>query len=280
MARRAFVAGWPVAHSRSPLIHGHWLKTLGLDGSYERVAVTPQDFPAFIARLKSGESGFVGGNVTVPHKEQAFALADLTDRLAAEMEAANTLWVEDGLVWAGNTDGLGFVASLDAGAPGWDAARTAVVLGAGGAARAVVQALRDRGLASIHVLNRTEERAERLADHFGAAVDPHGFSALAELVPTADLLVNTTTLGMGGAEEMPHIDFSRCKPTALVTDIVYTPLVTPFLSAAREEGLRTVDGLGMLLHQAVPGFERWFGRRPVVDAALRRHVLGQDEPAR
>jgi shikimate dehydrogenase len=268
----AFVTGYPVKHSRSPIIHGYWLETLGLRGLYTREAVTPDAFPAFIDALKSGKSPFCGGNVTIPHKEIAFRLADRPDELSKELGAANTVWLEGGKLHATNTDGEGFTANLDEYAPGWDKAETAVVLGAGGASRAVIQAIRDRGVQEIHVVNRTLARAQELSDRFGPKVHAHALSALAEVSKGAGLFVNTTSLGMDG-EVAPAIDFSPLAEGAVVTDIVYVPLRTPILAQAEEQGFVTVDGLGMLLHQAAPGFEKWFGKRPVVDADLRRRIL-------
>ncbi len=269
---RAFVTGFPIKHSRSPLIHGFWLKTLGLPGSYRAHEVTPADFPAFVSALKSGESGFVGGNVTIPHKELAFRLADDPDTLSEELGASNTLWIEDGRLKATNTDGRGFTANLDERHPGWDKPQSAVVLGAGGASRAVVQALRDRGFKEIHLVNRTVERARELADRFGPRVHAHPMAALSEVMRGAGLFVNTTSLGMEG-ENAPQIDFTPLLPDAVVTDIVYVPLKTPFLAQAEKQGFAVVDGLGMLLHQAAPGFEKWFGRRPDVDEKLRTLII-------
>ena len=274
--RNAFVTGCPVKHSRSPLIHGHWLKTLGLEGSYTRQEVLPEDFAGFISRLKSGESGFVGGNVTIPHKEAAFGLADRPDALCEELGAANTLWLEDGLLHATNTDGYGFLANLDARLPGWSRTDRAVVLGAGGASRAILQAVRDRGVGEIHVVNRTVARAQELAERFGPTVHAHALSALPEVMKGAGLFVNTTSLGMDG-EAAPDFDFSPLAAGAVVTDIVYVPLVTPILRQAVDQGFAVVDGLGMLLHQAAPGFEKWFGVRPVVDDTLRQLILADME---
>lgn len=272
----AFVTGWPVKHSRSPMIHGHWLKSFGINGSYRAEAVSEADFPAFIQSLKDGTSGFRGGNVTIPHKELAFKLADQPDELAAELGAANTLWIEDDLLQATNTDGYGFTANLDDRHPGWDKSKRVVIFGAGGASRAVIQSVRDRGADEIHVVNRTVERAQELADRFGPKVHAHPMGALAEVMAGAGLFVNTTSLGMDGSEA-PAIDFSPLVSGAVVTDIVYIPLKTPILAQAQEQGFATVDGLGMLLHQAVPGFEKWFGRRPLVDAELRNLVIADME---
>ena len=275
-ARHAFVTGCPVKHSRSPLIHGHWLEALGLAGSYTRQEVAPEDFAGFISRLKSGESGFIGGNVTIPHKEMAFRLADRPDALSEELGAANTLWLEGGALHATNTDGYGFLANLDAQSPGWDRTDCAVVLGAGGASRAIIQAVRDRGVGEIHVVNRTAARAQELADRFGPKVHAHAMPALTEVMKGAGLFVNTTSLGMDG-DAAPDFDFSPLSANAVVTDIVYVPLITPILRQAIDQGFAVVDGLGMLLHQAAPGFEKWFGVRPVVDEKLRGLILADME---
>ncbi len=266
---RAFVIGDPVAHSRSPLIHRHWLDVHGLAGSYEKVAVAPDAIDAFVAGLK--ESGFVGGNVTVPHKGRVLELADAVDEAADAIGAANTLWFDDGDLVAGNTDALGFQASLDDEAPGWDGGgASAVVLGAGGAARAVVHGLIERGF-EVAVANRTFLRAAALAEEHEGEVWAYAWDELPSLLRAADLVVNTTVLGMGGQPPLA-LDLATCKRDALVADIVYTPLETPLIAAARARGLRAVGGLGMLLHQAVPGFERWFGVRPEVTPALRALV--------
>ncbi|PZM09782.1 shikimate dehydrogenase [Rhizobium tubonense] len=272
----AFVTGYPIKHSRSPLIHGYWLARLGISGTYQSHEVRPEDFAAFIGALKNGTSSFVGGNVTLPHKEIAFRLADRPDELSAELGASNTLWLKDGLLYATNTDGRGFTANLDARHPGWDHGDKAVVLGAGGASRAIIQAIRDRGFKEIHVVNRTIDRARELADRFGKKVHAHPMAALEEVMGGAGLFVNTTSLGMEGGSS-PQIDFRPLSADAVVTDIVYVPLRTPLLEQAEAQGFATVDGLGMLLHQAVPGFETWFGKRPVVDEALRALVIADME---
>ena len=268
----AFVTGYPIKHSRSPLIHGYWLKQFGIAGSYRAHEVTPEAFPGFMRQLRDGSAGFCGGNVTIPHKEMAYELSDRPDELSAELGAANTLWLEEGQIRATNTDGRGFVANLDERAKGWDRISTAVILGAGGASRAVIQAVRDRGVKTVHVVNRTAARAQELADRFGAAVHAHPIAALPEVMTGAGLFVNTTSLGMDG-ERAPSIDFSPLATGAVVTDIVYVPLKTPLLLQAEEQGFGIVDGLGMLLHQAVPGFEKWFGRRPEVDETLRQIII-------
>ncbi|MFS8047173.1 shikimate dehydrogenase [Rhizobium sp. BR 314] len=272
----AFVTGYPVKHSRSPLIHGYWLRQLGLAGSYRAHEVSVEDFSSFIASLKDGTSGFVGGNVTIPHKEAAFKLADRPDELSGELGASNTLWVENGLLHATNTDGRGFTANLDERHPWWDRSDRAVILGAGGASRAIIQAVRDRGFKEIHVVNRTLERARELADRFGERVHAHPMAALGEVMRGAGLFINTTSLGMDG-EAAPRIDFSPLVEGAVVTDIVYVPLKTPLLAQAEEQGFAIVDGLGMLLHQAVPGFEKWFGKRPAVDETLRALIIADME---
>jgi shikimate dehydrogenase len=273
--KRAFVVGYPITHSRSPLIHNFWLDRFGLDGSYERIAVAPIDFESFARTL--GDQGFCGGNVTVPHKEAAFRLAVVEDPVARNLEAVNTLWLKDGVLIGANSDVAGFLANLDQGAPGWSQTLgRAIVLGAGGASRAVLYGLLQRGAGEIVLLNRTIERAEALAAHFGSRIRvlPWGGADLA--MAGADLLVNTTSLGMKGQPPL-DLELSLVPKTALVTEVVYVPLETPLLAQARALGLRTVDGLGMLLHQAVPGFERWFGMRPEVSDELRALVIADIE---
>lgn len=268
MTIKAFVIGHPIAHSRSPLIHGTWLAEHGIDGSYQAIDVAPADLPGFFDRLRSGE--FAGGNVTIPHKEAVFALCDTVDPLARTIGAANTLVVREGKVHGTNTDYLGFLGNLDAGASGWKADE-AIVLGAGGAARAILVALRSRGVKRIHLLNRTVATAEKLAVEIGGPIEAGSLDAYADLASGAGLLVNTSSVGMHGTR-FDGLDLSLLPKTVLVTDIVYAPLITPLLADAAKIGLRTVDGLGMLLHQAVPGFEAWFGTRPVVTPALRAAV--------
>ncbi|MGV6871464.1 shikimate dehydrogenase [Pseudochelatococcus sp. B33] len=271
----ACIIGYPVKHSRSPLIHRFWLREYGLPGRYEFAETTPEDLPAFIRALR--DNGFAGGNVTIPHKEAAFRLAERLTLTARALEAANTLWFEDGTLCGDNTDVEGFLANLDFGAPEWDArAGVAVVLGAGGAARAIVYGLLRRGVERVVVVNRTPERVEALAHHFGREFGPGriaaaGWADAQAHLPESGLVVNTTSLGMHGQPPL-EIDLGALPETAVVTDAVYVPLVTPLIAAAAARGLRTVDGLGMLLYQAVPGFEHWFGRRPVVTQALRAHI--------
>jgi shikimate dehydrogenase len=267
----ACVIGWPVGHSRSPAIHRFWLAELRIAGDYVPVAVVPEEIAAFLNSFAA--SGYVGGNVTVPHKEAAFAAVSEMDAEARAIGAVNTLWIDDGKLIGSNTDSFGFLANLDEAVENWDKSpEAAVVLGAGGAARAVVFALRERGFAPIHLVNRTLERAERLAERFGKAVRPAGWGSAGRLLREASLLVNTTTLGMKG-NPSPELDLGALPGDAVVTDLVYVPLETPLLAAAKARGLRTANGLGMLLHQAVPGFERWFGKRPSVSPALRAAIL-------
>lgn len=275
--RKAFVAGFPVKHSRSPLIHNYWLRQLGIPGLYEQVEIAPGDFGHFIEAVRDGSSGYLGGNVTIPHKEMAFRLSDVPDDLAMELAAANTLWLQDGRLMATNTDGYGFLSNLDERHPGWDQSKGRVVmLGAGGASRAIIQAVRNRGFSEIHVLNRTEERANELAARFGKKVHAGPIDRMPEVLAGADVFINTTSMGMDGSPAL-DIDFTVMAGNAIVTDIVYVPLVTPFLAAAQRQGLPIVDGLGMLLHQAVPGFEKWFGRRPEVTRELRKLVMADLE---
>jgi shikimate dehydrogenase len=264
---RAGVVGWPIAHSRSPLIHTHWLNELGIAASYGRFAVPPDEFAQFAAGI--GRRGLVGSNVTVPHKEAAFAACDRRTPVAEALGAVNTLWREGPLLWGDNTDVEGFLANLDEGAPGWgERSRSAVVIGAGGAARAIVYGLASRGLSRIAIVNRTAARAESLAARFGPTVMALPRSELGSELSRADLLVNTSSLGMQGQAPLV-IDLSRLPDHAVVADIVYVPLRTPLIEAARARGLRAVEGLGMLLYQAVPAFERWFGQRPTVTPDLR-----------
>ncbi|MDI6027485.1 shikimate dehydrogenase [Corticibacterium sp. UT-5YL-CI-8] len=269
-APKAFVCGHPIAHSRSPLIHGYWLRHHDIAGTYQALDVAPNHFPAFLSLLRA--EGYVGGNVTIPNKEQAFALVTLRDEAAEQIGAVNTLWFEGGELWGGNTDAYGFAANLDAKAPAWDNGKTALILGAGGASRAVIHALKVRGFSDIRVANRTVARALELADHFGSAVSAHSLEGTSDLLADADLVVNTSALGMHG-EGNAAVNVSALPTHSVVTDIVYVPLETPLLAAARQAGLKTVDGLGMLLHQAVPGFERWFGIRPEVTTALHDLIV-------
>ena len=266
--RAACLIGWPAAHSRSPLIHRYWLRKLGIAGGYVIEAVPPDELQDFVFRLAL--RGFVGANVTLPHKERVLSLST-PDARARAIGAANTLWFADGELRATNTDVEGFISNLDACAPGWDKIDEAVVLGAGGSARAVLFGLLGRGIVRVHLVNRTRARAEALVEAFGDKVLPAGWEAIADLLPRAKLLVNTTSLGMRGQPAL-DLDIARLPADAVVADLVYVPLLTPLMIAATARGLRTADGLGMLLHQAVRGFELWFGQRPQVTAELRALV--------
>ena len=264
----ACLIGWPAAHSRSPLIHRYWLRTLGIEGGYVIEAVPPEDLRDFVLRLSL--RGFVGANVTIPHKEGVLALST-PDARARAVGAANTLWFADGELRSTNTDVEGFIGNLDAGAAGWDGAEEALVLGAGGSSRAVVFGLLERGIKRIHLANRTMQRAQALADQFGATVMPLAWNRLGEVLPRAGLLANTTSLGMKSQPPL-DIDLALMPQDAVVADLVYVPLETPLLAAAKARSLRTADGLGMLLHQAVRGFELWFGQRPAATPELRALV--------
>lgn len=272
-AKVAGVMGWPIAHSKSPQLHGYWLKQYGIDGAYVPFAVHPDRVEQAIRALPA--LGLRGANVTVPFKEKALAIAEIVTPTARRIGAANTLTVlEDGRIHADNTDAFGFTQNLAAGAPDWQAAAApAVVIGAGGAARSVLVALRDAGVPVIRLINRTTERAAALADELGPGIEVVNWSERSQALAGAGLLVNTTTLGMAGHPPL-ELALEVLPTTALVTDIVYTPLETPLLAGARARGLAVVDGLGMLLHQGRPGFARWFGVEPEVTPALRARLLG------
>ncbi|TNC11394.1 shikimate dehydrogenase [Methylobacterium terricola] len=281
---RAFVVGHPIGHSRSPLIHGHWLAEHGLPGAYERVDVHPDAFPDFVRSLQA--EGWVGGNVTIPHKEAAFRLAQVLTPRAGRIGAVNTLWFEDGRLHGDNTDAPGFLAHLDASlGVGWPEAtgasngRSALVLGAGGAARAILVGLLERGLDRLVVANRSAERAEGLTALDSTRITAIAWDAVPMHLRETGLLINTTALGMAGQDPLA-LDLAPLPEAAAVADIVYVPLETPLLAAARARGLPAVDGLGMLLHQAVPGFARWFGRRPDVSPALRARIVADLESHR
>jgi shikimate dehydrogenase len=265
----AGVIGHPVAHSRSPRLHGHWLARYGIAGHYVPLQVAPEDLAATLALLP--RIGFRGANVTLPHKEAALALASDATEEARRIGAANTLVFSEHGIVADNTDAYGFARNILDHRPDWRP-RTVAVIGAGGAARAVLAALIDRGATEIRLTNRTLERAQQLAEAFGPAVHPVAWEARAEMLGGCDTLVNAASLGMTGkpALDLPLAELPR---DAVVNDLVYAPLETPLLAVARARGNTTVDGLGMLLHQAAPGFERWFGKRPEVDDALRAAVL-------
>ena len=262
------VIAWPAGHSRSQLIHNYWINQHKLDAEYRREAVPPDKFAAFVGNLRS--NGYIGANITVPHKEAALALSEPDDRARA-VGAANTLWYDDDTLRSTNTDVEGFLANLDVAAPGWDRGlESAVVLGAGGGARAVVFALLQREVGRVYVINRTRDRAQALKKKFGARVHLAGWNETTGLLGGAGILVNTTTLGMVG---QPPLEINlRCPASLVVADLVYAPLETGLLASARARGLRTADGLGMLLHQAVRGFQLWFGVRPEVTPELRAMV--------
>ena len=262
------VIAWPAGHSRSPLIHNYWINQHKLDAEYRREAVPPDKFAAFVGNLRS--NGYIGANITVPHKESALALSEPDDRARA-VGAANTLWYDDDTLRSTNTDVEGFLANLDVAAPGWDRGlESAVVLGAGGGARAVVFALLQREVGRVYVINRTRDRAQALKKKFGARVHLAGWNETTGLLGGAGILVNTTTLGMVG---QPPLEINlRCPASLVVADLVYAPLETGLLASARARGLRTADGLGMLLHQAVRGFQLWFGVRPEVTPELRAMI--------
>jgi shikimate dehydrogenase len=273
-SKLAAVIGWPIAQSKSPLIHGYWLKKHGIDGFYMAVAMPPAGFRAGVRKMIA--LGFAGANVTIPHKEAALAMADEATQRAREIGAANTLvFRADGSILADNTDGEGFLNNLLQRQPDWSAAAgPALVLGAGGAARAVIHALLQSGAPRVMLANRTRSRARNLRDHFGIRVKVVDWEDLPVVMPDAKTLVNTTSLGMTGQPPL-NVSLRGLPVEALVTDLVYNPLMTDLLLAAQHRGNPVVDGLGMLLHQAVPGFEAWFGVRPVVDDALRELVLAQ-----
>jgi shikimate dehydrogenase len=267
----AGVIGAPIAHSRSPQLHGYWLQTLGIKGFYVPMQVAPADLENALQTMP--KLGFVGTNVTIPHKETVLHLADTVSDRARAIGAANTLSFSEGKIHADNTDAYGFLTNLTEGAADWRAdAGPAVVLGAGGAARAVLVALIETGVPKIILSNRTKSRAEQLKAEFGPSIHVVDWGEIADAMSDARLLVNTTSLGMTGQPEL-EMSLDKLSRSAVVTDLVYTPLETALLQAAREKGCRVVDGLGMLLHQGVPGFERWFGAKPKVDDALRKAVL-------
>lgn len=268
----AGVIGWPIAHSRSPLLHGHWLQRYGLPGHYVPIPVRPEHLAEVLRTLP--RMGFAGVNVTIPHKEAVLQIADIITDRAALIGAANTLiFREDGTIHADNTDGYGFIANLTQNAPDWQpGAGAAAVIGAGGAARAVVASLLESGVPELRITNRTKLRAEQIKNEFGAKVVVYDWAQAGNMLEGATTVVNATSMGMTGKPPL-RVPLDALSPGTLVTDLVYTPLMTDFLLEAQSRGCQVVDGLGMLLHQAAPGFERWFGRRPDVDEALRKAVL-------
>lgn len=269
--KRVCVIGWPIKHSRSPLIHNYWIKQLGIDGHYDRLAVAPEDLNAFLNNM--ADTGLVGCNVTVPHKEAVFDLVHVDDDFTNRLGAVNTVFVKDGSLNGTNTDGIGFLQNLKNGNPNWRAqAGPATVLGAGGAARAVLAMLSDAGAPEIRISNRTPERAEELSAQFGPRCVPVPWEDRCAALRDCALLVNTTSLGMTGAPSL-QLDLGQLPVTATVNDIVYAPLKTGLLERAEQRGNPVVDGLGMLLHQAVPGFALWFGKTPKVTPELRDLVV-------
>ncbi|WP_421779521.1 shikimate dehydrogenase [Kiloniella litopenaei] len=274
-ARLAGVIGWPVSHSKSPRLHGYWLENMGIDGAYLPLAIEPENFESAVRGLM--HSGFGGVNVTVPHKEAALAFCDEVDPLAKRIGAVNTIVFKNGRSYGSNTDAFGFIENLKQGAENLDFSNAkTVVLGAGGASRGVIVSLQDAGVQNIILVNRTRERAEVLAADLSSGAD--GMITVADwddrnnVLNGCDLLVNTTSLGMAGQPPL-ELSLDKLPKTCVVTDIVYAPLVTPLLALAKERGNKIVDGLGMLLHQARPGFEAWFGEKPEVTEDLRKFVL-------
>jgi shikimate dehydrogenase len=270
--RAACIIGWPVEHSRSPLMHNHWIAKYSIQGIYRREAVAPANFPEFIATL--ADRGYVGANITQPHKEMALKCSAPDDRARA-VGVANTLWFEDGRLRSTNTDVEGFIGALDASAPGWDSdKRSALVIGAGGAARAVVYGFIERGFDRIVVVNRTIEKADLLRSSFGGRIIPAHWEDLPSVIKEASVIANATNLGMKGHASL-DIDLRIARDDAVVGEVVYTPLETPLLTQAKARGLRTADGLDMLIYQAGRGFEKWFGVRPEVTQELRA-IMAKD----
>lgn len=268
----AGVLGWPVAHSRSPRLHRHWLHRYQIDGDYVPLPVAPENLEQVLRALP--RMGFAGANVTIPHKEAVLKIADIVTDRASLIGAANTLiFRDDGKIHADNTDGYGFVTNLTQSAPHWHPeSGAAAVIGAGGAARAVVASLLEAGVPELRISNRTKLRAEQIKAEFGAKIVVYDWAQAGNMLEGATTVVNATSMGMTGKPPL-RVPLDALNRDALVTDLVYTPLITDFLKEAEQRGCEIVDGLGMLLHQAAPGFERWFGQRPEVDDALRDAVL-------
>lgn len=271
------VIGSPIGHSRSPLIHNYWIKQHGLSGEYRLEEVSSEQFPDFIKNLS--QHGYIGANITIPHKQAAFETVDSADQNATRLKAVNTIYLRNGQTCGTNTDGEGFIANLKQQTPAWQAGNApALILGAGGAARAIIGALLDEGVVEIYLANRTLETARQLAHQFGLKILPITWDKIAKHLPQTSLLVNTTSLGMAGKPPL-EVDISLLNENAVVADIVYAPLETELLRSARKNGLQTADGLGMLLHQAVRGFELWFGVRPQVSDELRDIIVADLEKA-
>lgn len=276
--KKAFVCGHPIKHSRSPILHGYWIDKHNIEGSYGIKDIAPANIDSFIKSMK--ENAFVGGNFTIPHKEAAYKAVDKLDEAAQKIGAVNTIWFEGDLLVGGNTDAHGFTANLDQHAKGWDSnpqTKTAIVFGAGGASRAVLYSLIARGVSKIYLVNRTIEKVNNLAAEFGKTIQPKTIYEIETILSKADIFINATSLGMKESDKYPF-DIGALKKTALVTDLVYTPLQTILLKDAKNAGLKTVDGLGMLLHQAVPGFEKWFGIKPEVTDELRQIIVKDLQP--
>lgn len=273
---KACVIGWPISHSRSPMIHGYWLKQHGIDGSYIRQPVEPENLSSFVGNM--GENGFAGCNVTLPHKESMYRLVKPADENVKRLQAVNTVYWNENQWHGTNTDGEGFINSLAAGSPGLHLRGNRVVLlGAGGASVAIINALLEQGVREIAITNRSIEKAEALAVRFGSAIKPHDWRLRNDILGDASLVVNTTSLGMTGQPPL-DVDLAKLGAKAVVTDIVYSPMRTSLLRDAAARGNTVVEGLGMLLHQAVRGFELWFGVRPRVTAELYRLVARDIDP--
>ena len=275
--KKACVIGWPIAHSRSPLIHTYWLKKYGIDAVYEKKAVEPKNVAQFIANLAASE--FSGCNVTIPHKETAFQAVAKADEIASRLGTVNTVYIKDGVICGTNTDGEGFIASLRHAYPEFDLRnKTAVIIGAGGAAKAIIGALLDEGVEKIGIINRTRERIHELQAQFGSGIYEISETVFNEALKSCGLLVNTTSKGMEGQPPL-ELEMQSLNPNALVADIVYTPLETAFLAKARQRGNPVLGGLGMLLHQALRGFELWFDVKPDVTAELYELIAADVQKA-
>lgn len=275
--KKACVIGWPIAHSRSPLIHNYWLKKYGIDAVYEKKAVEPKSVTQFITNLAASE--FIGCNVTIPHKETAFQAVAKTDEIANRLGAVNTVYLKDGVVCGTNTDGEGFIASLCHSYPAFSLRnKAAIIIGAGGAAKAIIGALFDEGVDKIGIINRTRERIHDLQVQFGPGIYEISKTNTNDALKSCGLLVNTTSQGMEGQSSL-DMEIQSLNPDALVADIVYTPLETAFLAKARQQGNPVLGGLGMLLHQAVRGFELWFGVKPEVTAELYELIAADVQKA-
>jgi len=276
--KKACVIGWPIAHSRSPLIHTYWLKKYGIDAIYEKKAVEPKNAAQFIANLAASE--FIGCNVTIPHKETAFQAVAKADEIASRLGAVNTVYLRDGVVCGTNTDGEGFIASLSHSHPKLNVRdKTAIIIGAGGAAKAIIGALLDEGVTKIGIINRTRERIHDLQEQFGSGVYEISETISNDALKSCGLLVNTTSQGMEGQTPL-ELEIRNLNPKALAADIVYTPLETAFLAKARQRGNPVLDGVGMLLYQAVRGFELWFGVKPEVTKELYELIAADVQKAR